>query len=269
MMKYKILARVIRAFLLLGIVGCFISTILNIGNEFFNMPRYIKIGRYTIGDTRPGYLLSMSLQLSIPDTAIIYKTAGGGGEITSSADMLAGPTFAYDPKAVTQKVIHRLRDYEKTSPVKISNHLTLMNGVQVSVDSSNKAHRLFWCFYTQLKFFFWVLIFYFLIKLINAYLKGNFLTSRNFRFISYIGMLLIVNEVFEFVCLFINAKIIPGIHLEKETLVGPNVKDFINVNLNFGNSVSYSNIGIGIMVILLSKIIKEAVLIKQENDLTI
>lgn len=43
----------------------------------------------------------------------------------------------------------------------------------------------------------------------------------------------------------------------------------IEIGLNFGKSLSYGNVGIGIMVIILAKVIKDAVAIKLENDLTI
>lgn len=44
---------------------------------------------------------------------------------------------------------------------------------------------------------------------------------------------------------------------------------FINVSLDFSGTASFTNICIGALIILLAQVLKQAILLKQEQELTI
>lgn len=268
-MKYRILARFIRACLLFGVLLLSLSILLNVYGEIFNAKKYLRVGDTTFGDTTPGYPMHMGLQVSIPDTIITFKSGTSGGRISRFNQSLYNQLFPYNSSDVKDKIIQKLVVSDTRYKISAYNPIRLDNAVQVNVDTKHKAYRIFWTVQSTIKTLSLIFIFIFIIKLINIYLQGEFLNKKSFRLISYVGLLLIFTEVFEFVCIFINARIIPGIHLETSGMVDAYMTGNIQIGLNFVNSVNYSNIGIGIMVVILSKVIKDAVAIKLENDLTI
>jgi len=268
-MKYIILARFIRAFMYFGVLIISVGMLVNIYGEIFNTKKYLQIGKMTFGNTTPGYPMRMGLQISIPDTIITFKRAKSVGRISRFNQSLYNQSFPYNSSDVKDKIIQKLVVSDAPYPVSAFNRIRLDNAVQVNVDTKHRAYRIFWTVTSTIKDLSLMLIFILIVKLINIYLQGEFLNRKSFRLISYVGLLLIFIEVFEFIFTFINARIIPGIHLETSGIRASFITSNIEMNLNFGNAVSYSNIGIGIMVVILSKVIKDAVAIKQENDLTI
>jgi hypothetical protein len=268
-MKYKILARIVRAFLLFGIIILSISIVQNIYGEIFSKKKYWQVGDAFLGDTTPGFPMYMGLEISVPDTIIKFEGSKPSSTIKRFNNSIFQNLEHYDPAEVTSKTIQKLVTIESKYPISVSNKIRLNDAVQINVDTEHLAYRIFWTVYAQFKKLSTIFILIFIFTLINIYLKGDFLNKRSFKLISYIGLLLVFVEVFEFIYVFINGTIIPNIHLETEGIRHEFLGNNVELSLNFGNSVSYSNIGIGIMVIILSKIIKDAVLIKQENDLTI
>lgn len=267
-MKYRILARFIRAFLTIGILIISISMTLNVCSELFHIKKHLRIGNFTLGDTTPGFKMQMGLNMSIPDTIVTFK-GNKKGTLRIFNTSIYGNAQAYNSSEVASKITQKFVVDIPGDPISVYNNIRSYNAVEVNVDTSNKTYKAFWTISRTVKLLCLIFIFIFIIKLVNIYLEGNFLRSKSFKLISYVGILLIFIEVFEIICVFINAKIIPVISLETRGVKDKFVDNNLQLNLNFGDSVSYSYIGIGMMVVILSKVIKDAVAIKHENDLTI
>ncbi|KRT15439.1 hypothetical protein ASU31_13875 [Pedobacter ginsenosidimutans] len=272
-MKYKILARVIRAFLMLLI--CFVSftCVMDLGSYLFNTKRYMSIpGGGAMGDMGgPGTYLPLSLSISIPDTSIWYKN----GSFETRSKRVHPYYYKSDREVlnnspVIRKVINTLVVLGKENEITVDNGLRMNGPVFLKFHSKNNIYNAFWFFYAQIRMYAIILLLILLIKLVNIYLTGDFLCKRSFKLISLIGILLISVEFFELICIFINVNIISAVRLEtKELISGFSNQGGADLHFNFGGPVNFQNVGIGIIIIILSKVIKDAVLIKQENDLTI
>jgi hypothetical protein len=81
--------------------------------------------------------------------------------------------------------------------------------------------------------------------------------------------LLIFTELITLIVGFINLKIIGYTQMDTLAVIKQTTYDTLTLRLDFLSTVNFSNVGIGILIILLSQVIKEAVLVKQENELTI
>lgn len=206
-MKYRILARFLRACLLFGVLVLSISILINIYGEIFNAKKYVKIGSATFGDTTPGYPMHMDLQMSIPDTIITFKSATSSGHMSRFNQSLYNQLSPYNSSDVKDKIIQKLVVSGAQYPVSAYNTIRLDNAVQINVDTKHRAYRIFWTVTSIFKALSLILIFIFIVKLINIYLRGEFLNRKSFRLISYVGLLLIFTEVFEFIFIFINARI--------------------------------------------------------------
>ncbi len=272
-MRYKIFARIVRAFLMLGIILIVFTAFLQVGSNLFGYKSYIKVGNegITIGDFEKGYLLPMRLSLSIPDTITTYRGKGNSTATFSVFNDLDRASNFKKPhdSLIERRVINKLKAWDDQSPVKISNRIVLNGDVMIKANSQEKSHTFFWGLYHFIQLSFYVIVCILLIKLINSYLKNSFLNVRSFNLISWLGMLFIVHEILNlgFICFF--SKIIPAVTLDTAALIGQYYPNGISMSLNFGSPIDFSKIIIGIIIIILSKIIKDAVLIKQENDLTI
>ena len=270
-MKYNILARIIRALLILVICLISFTCVMDLGAYLFNAKRYISTpGGGALGDTGgPGTYLQIGMSVSIPDTSIWYKS--GSFETRSRyPDYDKFDIDKLNDSVITKKVANTLVVLDKENEITVDNDLRMTGPVLLKFHSKNKINNAFWFFYAQIRIYAVILLLVLLIKLVNIYLKGDFLCKRSFKLISLIGILLISVEVFELVCIFINAHIIPAVRLETKGLIGGfSNRGGVDLHFNFGGSVSFFNIGVGILIIILSKVINDAVLIKQENDLTI
>ncbi|WP_316844561.1 DUF2975 domain-containing protein [Pedobacter psychrodurus] len=273
MMKYNALARIIRVLLTLVICLVSFTCIMDLGSYLFNTKRYISTsGGAAFGDTGgPGTYLQIGMSVSIPDTSIWYKN--GNFETRSKTRYFGYDKFDNDRlnnSVITKKIANTLVALDKENEITVGNDLMMTGPVLLKFHSKNKIDNAFWFFYAQIRIYAVILLLFFLIKLVNIYLKGDFLCKRSFKLISFIGILLISVEFFELVCIFINTQIIPAVRLETKALIGGfSNQGGVDLHFNFGGSVNFPNIGIGIIIIILSKVIKDAVLIKLENDLTI
>lgn len=272
-MKYNVLGRIIRALLMLVICLVSFTCLMDLGSYLFNTKRYISIpSGGELGDIGgPGTYLQIGMSISIPDTCIWYKN--GSFETRSKAKYPGYDKFNRDKQndsVITKKVTNTLVVFDKENEITVDNDLRMTGPVLLKFHSKSKIDNAFWFFYAQIRIYAIIVLLALLIKLVNIYLKGDFLCNRSFKLISFIGILLISVEFFELVCIFINAQIIPAVRLETKGLIGGfSNSGGADLHFNFGGSVNFSNIGIGIIIIILSKVIKDAVLIKQENDLTI
>jgi len=268
-MKYKLLAHFIRICLFFGVLIISISILQNILGEIFNTKKYWQFGDLIIGEKTSGFPMQMGMQIYMPDTIITFENAKSNGIVKRYDGHSIKEPDSFKSTDIKNAMIQKLKVGDVNSPISVSNNISIDNAVRVVVDTKNKTYRVFWTLSYVLKKVFLISIFLCIIGLINAYLKGTFLNKKSFKMISFIGIFLILAEVFECFFVFINAKIIPAIYLETAGLNREFIDSAIQFNLNFGKSIDYSNIGIGIMVLILSKVIKDAIVIKQENDLTI
>ncbi|RZL36571.1 MAG: DUF2975 domain-containing protein, partial [Pedobacter sp.] len=134
--------------------------------------------------------------------------------------------------------------------------------------SKHKIHNIFWSIVGQVKSLISVLFLLVLTKLTNRYMDGEILLPRSFKLFSFLGLILILKEVFTFVVGFVNMLIMqhPNFHI---TQIPNGLKYDLNTSLSFTNTGSLSNFGIGLLIILLAQVLKQAIFIKQEQDLTI
>ena len=272
MMKYNILAKIIRALLMLFICLISFTCVMDLGSYLFNTKRYVSMpGGGALGDTGgPGTYLPIGMSVSIPDTSIWYKN--GNFETRSKVRFPGYDKFNGDrlyDSLITKKVTNTLVVLDKENEITVDNDLRVSGPVFLKFHSKNKVDNAFWFFYSQFRMYALILILISLIKLINIYLAGDFLNKRSFKLISLIGILLVSAELFELICLCINGNIIPAVNLFTKGYGDALSSGGAKLEFHFGGSIDFSNVGIGIMIIILSKIIKDAVLIKQENDLTI
>jgi len=258
-------------FLILGIILMVFTTFLQVGSNLFGYKSYIKISNSgTIGDYEKGYLLPMSLSLSIPDTVTEYKKTGNVTSTVSVFNDLEKTSFEKPHDSlIERRVVNKLKVWGDQSPVKISNRIVFNGNVMIKVNSKEKSDTFFWGLYYFIQLSFYVVIFVMLIKLINNYLNNNFLNTGSFNLISWLGILFLIQEILNFSFIYAFSIIIPAVSLDTQALIGQYYSNGVRMSLNFGGPIDFSKIFIGLIIIILSKVIKDAVLIKQENDLTI
>ena len=270
-MKYRILARIIKAFLMLLLILFSFSIILQVGSNIFNFPSYIKIpGSGQFGDKEKGYLVPMYFRTSIPDTVVRYKNGKTIEDlrIFKVADQTSYKK--YHDSTVINKFVNKLVNGPADYNVDISNNITVNGYALLKVNSNQSTYTFLWALFALVRGVFIFTLFVILIKLINVYLKGNFLVVRSFRLITWLGILFVLREVIEIIYVYTAGAIVNNVSLNTKSLIGNQVIDNVEMSFNSGGStVSFSNVGVGIIIIILSKVIKDAVLIKQENDLTI
>jgi hypothetical protein len=270
-MKYKILARIIKAFLMLLLVFFSFTIILQVGSNIFNFPSYIKIpGSGQFGDKEKGYLVPMYFRTSIPDTVVQYKNGKTVENLRIFKD--ADQIFykKYHDSTVVNKFVNKLVNGPADYKVDISNNIRLNGYALLKVNSNHSTYTFLWALFAFIRGVFIFTLFIILIKLINIYLKGDFLIIRSFRLITWFGLVLVLREVIEIAYVYTAGAIVNNVNLNTKSLIGNHFINNVELSFNSGGPVvDFTNVGIGIIIVLLSKVIKEAVLIKQENDLTI
>jgi hypothetical protein len=261
--KYYFLARIIKLFLQLGI--CFLTLYFccSLFIDVFNTKSYIHIGDGTFGYQTPGNQVNAHLTFNAPDTIIYYKN---GARNIYMGDKLNSKLPQLD--SVKEKIVNEFISYENPD-VKIYNSISIPENVQVRIISKNKLHNIFWAISSQLYVAFAIMFMMVLVKLTNRYIKGIILLPRSFKLFSFLGLLFITKEVFMFIVGILNMVIMQHPSLHSSSLLTDKSFTFVNVSLNFSNTASFSNIGLGMMIILLAQVLKQAILLKQEQDLTI
>ncbi|TCD10604.1 DUF2975 domain-containing protein [Pedobacter frigidisoli] len=269
-MKYKLLARIIKALLILGLILFGLTIILQIGSNIFNFPSYIRINGGRFGDKEKGYLLPMYFHTSLPDTVIQYKNGKTVGNVRIYKDADHKLYEKYQDSDVVNKFVNKLQNGPADHSVEILNSISFMGYALLKVNSDHKTYTFLWAFFALIRGFLIFILLIILISLINIYLAGDFLIVRSFRLITWFGVVLILRELTEIIYVYTAGTIVNNVNLNTRSLVGNQIINNIEMSFNSGGSmVDLSNVGIGIIIILLSKVIMEAVLIKQENDLTI
>ncbi|WP_316783558.1 DUF2975 domain-containing protein [Pedobacter frigiditerrae] len=262
--KYFFLARMIKLFLQFGFLGSLIGISINILIFIINDKPSYKIGAFKFGDEIPGYSLKAALDLSIPDTISNYKNG--------TVNTYKYNRYVYDKDfskdSLNEQTANKFITFGSSPDIKVENRI-IANNVLVRVRSNHNFHNFFWLISSQMDLIFTALFCLLFIKLTNRYMDKDIFEARSFKLVSFLGFLLIIREVIAFMISFINSEIISAASLSTTSTISEKTYNYIGLNLNFSVEVDYGNIGVGIIVILLAQVLKQAILLKQEQALTI
>jgi len=261
--KYFNLARPIKAFLQLGIFFVSLHILCSLIIDVFNTKSFIRLAGWTTGYMTKGNFVNARLNFNPADTVKIYKNGVANIHIGDDDRV----KFQKND-SVRESVINEFISSEDKN-IKISNQVVSSENVQVRVHSKNKIHNIFWSITGQLNSLLTVLFLLILTKLTNRYMDGEILMPRSFKLFSFLGLLLIVKEVFMFAIGIINMLIMQHPNFFTSSSLDNITYQYLNVSLDFSNTASLSSIGIGILIILFAQVLKQAILLKQEQDLTI
>jgi hypothetical protein len=261
--KYLLLAKILRRILQLALVIIIVRAL--VGAFFFIVP----LNKDTV--IQNYYPVKLNAKIFIPDSVQTYQSDRGTiayfaytNNTISSKDVYKADS-QYKTKDLIRNKLKVIQN-GKNSITTLSNHISAKE-VTLMLHSENAVYNFLWSMNHQLEYLIYISFLVILIILLGAYIKGEFIHHRSFRLISLFGMFLIFKEVIGLFCSYINSQIISSIRLFS-TINGSYYKD-IDISFFSIDFINFSNIFIGIMVILLSEIIRNAVIFKQENDLTI
>lgn len=263
--KYFLLARFIRLFLQFGFLFAVLAIIFNILINAFGLKPYIKGDDWVFGNTIEGHTVVAGLSINIPDTIVYY---GNGRYNGYKSDVIKYPYKFQSKDTIEQKILNRFEVYEKEG-IEISNKFYVPDGVNVFVKSTNWRHNLFWILSSQLGYIYSALFFLVLIKLTNRYMDEEIFEERSFKLVASLGWLFIGNEVLRIIISFINGFILQHPGLQSTSLIDKRHYRYIDISFDFFNGFSFSNIGIGILIVLLAEVLRAAVFTKKEQELTI
>lgn len=264
--KYFLLARVIKVLLQLGFLFGVFSLLFNIFT-WINGKSYIRIANGTLGYERYGYTLKASMGLHFPDTISYYQNGQRSSNI-GDVDTAETKVFRFKKEEMKAQLVNVIKSYE-TDDVSIHNSIYAADNIRLRAISKNKWHNIFWAFGEQFDILIYLAILVILIKLSNRYMDNLIFEKRTFKLISILGVILIFNEIATFLIGILNMTILQHPQMQTKSLT--NVPHYANMNLsfNFTNNASLTMMIVGTLVILLSHVIKEAVVAKKENELTI
>lgn len=266
--RYYFVARMIKFFLLLAVMFIIVVTTFNLYLSVFKDKPYIKFDNGAIlGDATLGYHLNARMHVDIPDTVNVYGN-GFRNIYSSFPDDVEGKASDLKRGKPLDQIENKITNHEDTT-VKISNTIVVTGNVMVKVWSENKLQNLYWACMEQLNAVLIVVFILILIKLTNRYLTNEIFMPRTFKLVSFLGILMIVSELLKVVAGMINMFMLQHPRLHMSSILHQKTLNFVNLSIDFTGVASYSNIIIGGFIILLSQVLKEAVLAKQENELTI
>lgn len=264
--KYLPLARAIKAVLQLGIVYAGIMTLINLTIAVFDLNPYVNIwgGTLELENPKDGYKLGANINLRIPDTLIHYQDGDRHVDKNEPLDIKS----QHEQRIVKEKMVNQIRVYEDNG-IDISNDILIPGTATVKVNSKNWGYNLFWGISSQLNLLFGILLSLILIKLTNRYMDQEIFEKRTFKLIGVLGWLFIIKEIFNFVISFINGKILEHPQLHSFSALGAKAYSYLTLDLDFYKAFSLGNVGVGILIIILAEVFKDAILAKKENEMTI
>lgn len=265
--KYLPLARLIKLFLQLGIIFISIFTVINLIIGLFNLKSYVDIAGGTLMFESPadGYKLHANINLQIPDTLVHYQN---GGESIYKNEPVTFKRMPIDKRIVKEKIVNQILSSEDKD-IEISNQISIPNTIIVKVKSKKWIYNLFWNISAQFDQLFAVLLLVVLIKLVNRYVGQKIFENRSFKLIAFLGWSLIVKEIFNFVISLVNGMIIEHPRLHSFSAIEAKAYNYLTLSLDFYKAFSFTNIGIGILIVLLAEVFRVAILAKKENEMTI
>lgn len=265
--KYLLLAKGLRLFLYLGFTIGIIAFVLNFSINVFNLKSYIETSDAVWGQPFAGYKIPAKMNVSMADTINNYKDTFiniySDGPIDTTLRKLISTKGKFE-----EQITNQIISYQDTT-TKISKNIYVDGNVTVKVLSKSSAKNFFWGSVELLNIAFAVIICLILIKLVNRYIKGEIFRLRTFKLVSILGVLFIVSQVLQMIIGFINMFLLQHPQLQSVSSLKPQRNNIVNLTFQFTGTESYSIIGIGIFLILLSQVLKDAILVKQENELTI
>jgi len=274
--NYIIWPKIIKFLLVVGICITSIGFALSLIGQFTNVDFSVQGFDYGYRNYKNGYPVKANMYVDIPNTVISYKKG------TMTYDFKYGYRWASKSNAEVKDIIVNLikpnKKYHlsdsalKKEGIKvdsISNFISIPNKVDIRVKTENAFHKSFYILYSQLNNIFIIIISLWLIMLINDYETGNFLKERSFKLISRIGNTFIwmnvVTFIFDTACVYI----LPDFNLTSISKISGNLNNQVGLHLATHIKFDLTYLIFGISILILADIIKNAVLIKKEQDLTI
>jgi len=279
--NYKIWAKIIRFLLAFGICVQFLGFTLSIVKEAFNLKTDFTFGNFDYGyrNYKAGYPVKTNLSVQIPDTVIVYQNG--------TMEKVSGRGMAYDwytknTATRTDTIINQIKPRNIYSlaeseikangipaldSVTYSNHISATTEIRVLTDKL--SHKVRYVIYDKLDEIFWILISIWIIMLIGNYLKGDFLRLQSFKLMKKIGYSFIYMYVINTLFRFIMVPLIPYFDFTSTSTISGNYLNTLKLALHANNYIDVHYLIIGVGIWIASDIIKNAVLIKKEQDLTI
>lgn len=260
--KFFWLARLIRSLLQMSSLLCILVIVFNLYLNLSSSSSNIKIFGGTLRHESSGYNLKARLSLGLPDSTFYYKSSQSLSIITDNAAYTRA-----NNETLINVVTNKFRMYANEN-VSLRNYVRVDQNVTIRAISKNKLHNLFWAFTEYFDLIFYSLVILVLIKLTNRYMNSEIFLPRTFKLVSYLGLLLIFSELINLVVNFVNMLLIQSPVLNTISVTNKTAIYGVVVQLNPA-AISFTNIAAGLLVVLLAQVLKQAILLKQEQDLTI
>ncbi len=265
--KYLLLAKSIRFFLYFGLIIAIISFAINFSINVFNTKSYLELEHGTLGQPFRGYNIPAQMSVGMADTINVYKDSFINIHSDMSNDTTLRKLIVKQGK-FEEQITNEIISYQDTSS-KISKNIHIDGNVIVKVLSKNRLKNFFWGSVELINIIWAMLICFLLIKLVNRYVTAQIFEVRTFKIVSVLGVVLIVSQVIQMIIGLVNMFILQHPQLRTVSTLKQHNNNIVTLSFQFTGTASYSVIGIGIFIILLSQVLKEAILVKKENELTI
>ena len=267
--RYYWAARILRSLLLISFIFSAITLVVNVSSDLFKFKPYVRYGNLTFGSTQQGHKLKAILRLNIPDTVINYKD--GQESIFKELEHFSPSNKQREERKrreITDITVNNITAFENEE-VTVFNPLLIQEPIDLYVSSTNKKYSFFFSLAAQLDLLFTIFFFLLLVKLLKRYMEYEMFEQRTFKLIAGFGWLIILKEILAFVFGYINSNIMGVRFLQSIDMSSKKRYNFINLSLDFYNVYSFYKIGVGLLIILIAYVIKEAIAAKKENELTI
>ncbi len=280
--NYRIWAHIIRCFLFAGICFQLLGFGVSLAKDIFKLKTDFSLGTVDYGyrDYSRGYPVKTSMELTIPKTVVNYRN----GTMHHDVKRKSGREYNWhenNTENIKDTLLNQIKpefkytldenELQELGAVadSASNRILISEPVTIHVKPKDASHRWFYIVYGHLDNFFMVIIFIWLIKLINSYLKERFLTQRSFVLIKKIGYSFIRMNVISFIFMLNYSRLLPDFNLVSSAKTTGLLINTIGLHLRPSLRFDINYILIGVSILIISDIIKNAIFIKREQDLTI
>ena len=261
--NYRNSAYVVRFLMILYCITTSLGFILTIVGEItktdFTIPRV----DYGYRNHERGYIVKTDVYFDIPDTVLVRQTG------TLKYEKRNWQQSWINEGIVKDTIINHFRNFDTSNSDQIINFIGAPDQVNVSVNTKNNFHKWFYIIYDQLPRLFFTLVSFWIILLINSYLKADFFKPSSYRLITKIGMSFIFMNVIMFILLQFSFHILPDFNLNSVSKSSGLVVNHLQLEITTRNRIDPSYLLIGLMILIFSEIIKNAIQIKKDQDLTI
>lgn len=261
--NYRNWAYVIRFFLCLYVATTLIGFVLSIIGLYTKTDFNIQRIDYGYRNYKKGYPVKTDVYFDIPHTVFLNENG------TLTYNERNGQHLWIRKGLVNDTIINQFKNINNANSDQMANFVGVPDQVSVNVTTSNTFHQWFYIVYDHLPRLFYALICLWAILLINNYLRQDFFKPKTYKIITKLGVSFISMNVLMFIFQQMNLHILPDFYFQS---VSKNTGALINslqVNVVTRNRIDASFMLIGVIILIWSEIIKNAVLIKKEQDLTI